>query len=124
MKIFLNSAHYQTQLKPFFIGLILFLCFAFLPREYLPQLALHEKLQHVIAFAGLTLLVVHKKIRPFSYLCLLLLLLGGLIELIQPLVQRSAEWEDILANFLGVAIVYLPTLVLKSIFKIAPPKRF
>lgn len=99
------------------VGIFIFLCLSFLPREYMPNMAIHEKMQHVLAFSCLTLLIIGQNKKNFTYLCLLILALGGIIELMQPFMHRSAEWSDMLANSIGVFIIYLPVLCFKLIRK-------
>jgi VanZ family protein len=60
-----------------------------------------DKVFHALAFGALVLPAA--LLRPDRLLVVLLFAIayGGLIELIQPLVGRSAEWADLLADALG-----------------------
>lgn len=63
-----------------------------------------DKLYHLVAFAALTFpsALLH---RPLSRVVLIFaILFGGLIELIQPYVGRTASWEDLLADILGALL--------------------
>ena len=82
-----------------------------------PNLSINDKMQHIIAFACWTLLVSIKPKRLFTYLCILILLIGGGVELAQSLFHRQAEWSDMIANCIGVLIVYIPVFLLKLIFE-------
>ncbi|MFD2739604.1 VanZ family protein [Sulfitobacter aestuarii] len=63
-----------------------------------------DKLYHFLAFAALTLPCA--ALYPRALLMILpgALLYGGVIELIQPSVGRSAEWMDFLADMLGTSV--------------------
>ena len=76
-----------------------------------------DKLNHAIAMAVVTV-IAFRVLRPVSLRAVLLaalyaLLLGALIELLQGTLTttRSAEWGDLLADAVGVALV-LPGLYL------------
>ena len=76
-----------------------------------------DKLNHVAAMAAVTV-IAFRVLRPVSLRAVLLaglyaLLLGALIELLQGTLTttRSAEWSDLLADAVGVALV-MPGLYL------------
>ncbi len=73
-----------------------------------PQLTLPlsgvDKLHHFASFAALVLPAVIARPRHALWLAPLAIGYGGLIELIQPQVGREAEWGDVIANTLGVAL--------------------
>lgn len=76
-----------------------------------------DKLNHAIAMAVVTV-IAFRTLRPVSPRAILLgglyaLLLGALIELLQGTLTttRSAEWGDLLADAVGVALV-MPGLYL------------
>ena len=74
------------------------------PLEKLPDVAGTDKTHHIIAYGLLaipTAIAVPKRI---WILATCYLLLGGIIELIQPLVNRYGEWLDFGANLCGVVI--------------------
>lgn len=62
-----------------------------------------DKLYHFASFAALVLPAVAAQPRHALWLAPLAIAYGGLIEIIQPQVGRSAEWGDFVANSLGVA---------------------
>ncbi|MCB1759992.1 MAG: VanZ family protein [Gammaproteobacteria bacterium] len=62
-----------------------------------------DKLNHFAAYAllGLLAYLARSGRAPWLLWPLLLTLYGGLIELLQPYVNRHAEWLDLAANGLG-----------------------
>ncbi|MCL4067565.1 hypothetical protein M3484_13390 [Pseudomonas sp. GX19020] len=83
-----------------------------MPGGALPQMPGSDKMQHFGAFALVALVVT--LLRPGWVLpvALVLVAYGGLIELIQPLVGRSRELADFVADSLGVAAGSLTGLIL------------
>lgn len=61
-----------------------------------------DKLAHFLAFAVLAMPMAYARRLPLWQIVLAGVAYGGLIELIQPHVGRSAEWGDLLADGLGV----------------------
>jgi len=72
------------------------------PLEQLPPAPGSDKIHHLIAYAALSLPAALRKPKFFWLIILGYLLFGGLIELIQPYVNRYGEWLDMLANCLGI----------------------
>ncbi len=60
-----------------------------------------DKVHHFLAFTTLTIWLPMQRPRDAFWLLPLAVLYGGLIELIQPYVNRWAEWEDFLADSIG-----------------------
>lgn len=79
---------------------------ALAPQANSPQLfALADKVVHTLAFAALALVGLRAYPRHTLIVCLLLIALGGLIEVVQgDTYTRSQEWEDFLADMLGVGL--------------------
>lgn len=71
-------------------------------------LPLSDKLLHALAFAILVLPLGWVRPRWWVGLALIALVFGGAIELLQPMVSRSAEWADWGADAIGVAVGLLP----------------
>ena len=63
-----------------------------------------DKLHHVLAFIGLALPVSLLRPRWLPLAVVLLAAYGGAIELIQPLVGRSCELADWLADLAGIGL--------------------
>lgn len=73
-----------------------------------PPLLLTDKQMHALAFFGLVLPLGWVRPRWALRIGLAALAFGGVIELVQPSVGRSAEWADLWADGLGVVIGLLP----------------
>ena len=97
--------------QPFARALFWVMCFAVLagalaPQEDIPPLfALADKVVHTLAFAALALVGLRAYPTHLLVVCALLIALGGLIEVVQGYTStRSQEWEDFLADILGVVL--------------------
>ena len=79
---------------------------ALAPQMDTPQLfALADKVAHTLAFAALALLGLRAYPRHILVVCTLLVALGGMIEIVQGYTStRSQEWEDFLADILGIVL--------------------
>jgi VanZ family protein len=106
---------------------ILFLSFA-PPSDFqgIPTFDNEDKLVHLLMYAGLTSMLIfdfrvavlnfNLKSFRFIFFCLVFpTLLGGIIEILQPLyfAPRSASWFDFLFDFFGVII----GLIFMNVFK-------
>lgn len=69
---------------------------------------LTDKQLHFLAFAALALPLGWVRPRWVLWLVPVALAYGGLIELVQPSVGRSADWGDLLADGLGIVAGVLP----------------
>jgi len=82
------------------------------PLYSLPSMPGTDKTHHLIAYACLTLPVSIGRPRHWLKIVALIILFGGVIELLQPYVNRYGEWLDLLANITGVLIgLVLSTLI-------------
>ena len=85
--------------------------FSLSPLDNLPEAPGSDKTHHFIAYAALAFPTALRKPRQWPIIILGFALYSGLIELIQPLVNRYGEWMDFLANigglFIGVALADL-----------------
>jgi VanZ family protein len=89
-----------------------------LPGRDLPQVGLSDKLEHVIAYAGMALTgcLAFPRLSGFLWLLVLLPALGIALEFCQMLVPgRSAEVADAVADAIGVLLVVLPALILQRL---------
>ena len=79
---------------------------ALAPQADSPQLfALADKVVHTLAFAVLALVGLRAYPSQVLVVCTLLVALGGLIEIVQGYTStRSQEWEDFLADILGIVL--------------------
>jgi len=74
-----------------------------------------DKTLHLVAYAALIFPAGLRRPRRISSIFLLFLLYSGLIELIQPYVNRCGEWLDLAANALGLACGLLLAEVLRRL---------
>jgi VanZ family protein len=72
------------------------------PLEKLPSAPGSDKLHHLIAYAALVFPIVLRKPRLWLFLVFFCIAYGGVIELVQPFVNRYGEWLDMVANSTGV----------------------
>ena len=96
---------YLIQKYWFQLTLILLVSIATLslwPAAHLPNVPGTDKTHHFIAYAALILPTALKQ--PKNYLTIIIgfIAFSGVIELIQPYVNRYGEWLDMLANTLGL----------------------
>ena len=82
-----------------------------LPLDALPPAPGTDKTHHFIAYAMLMLPTALRKPANWILLGLFFILYSGVIELIQPFVNRYGEWTDMLANSVGViCAAIIPTI--------------
>ena len=74
------------------------------PLPQLPDVTGSDKTHHIIAYAALAIPTAIATPRRVWLLATLYVLLGGMIELIQPFVNRYGEWLDFIANIFGVSL--------------------
>jgi VanZ family protein len=94
------------------ISTITFLSLMPLPET--PDMPGNDKLHHLIAYALLVFPAAWR--RPKNRICLYLFFIAysGAIELIQPFVNRTGEWLDLLANITGIVMgIVSATLLIK-----------
>ena len=76
-----------------------------------------DKVHHAIAFFALSVLLLALfERRRYAAVCVSLLVFGGAIEVAQYLMPygRSAEWEDLAADGLGVVLGLLASLAIRE----------
>jgi VanZ family protein len=73
-----------------------------LPGSSLPSVSGNDKTHHAIAYAALMFPTALKKPKHWLVIAFALLCFSGAIELIQPYVNRHADWLDLLANGGGI----------------------
>lgn len=74
------------------------------PLETLPSVPGSDKTHHFIAYGTLAFPMAFSRPKYWFFYILFFLLCGGLIELIQPYVNRYGEWLDMLANTVGLLL--------------------
>lgn len=73
------------------------------PLEKLPDVPGSDKTHHFIAYAVLTFPTALRKPKKWKFIGLFFIVYSGVIELLQPLVNRHGELLDMAANATGVA---------------------
>lgn len=83
------------------------------PVESLPSVPGTDKTHHFIAYGALAFPVA--LVRPQKWLLIIIGFLGysGAIELVQPFVNRYAEWMDLAANSLGLILAILLSSIIR-----------
>lgn len=74
-----------------------------LPLPALPPVPGKDKTLHLIAYAALMFPAGLRRPKHIPAIFLVFVLYSGMIELIQPYVNRYGEWLDLAANTLGLA---------------------
>lgn len=76
-----------------------------------------DKVYHLIGFAALLVPCAFLYRRALYYILPGAILFGGMIELLQPYVNRSGEWADFYADTAGVMLGAAIGLILRYIFR-------
>ena len=77
----------------------------------------NDKVYHLLAFASLVFPTALLRPRMLLAVATLALIYGGVIELVQPTVGRTAEYGDMLANALGVGLGILVGLAVQRLVR-------
>lgn len=72
------------------------------PVDKLPEMPGSDKIHHYIAYASLMLPLALRRPKGWLWIGLLFFAWSGAIELIQPYMNRYAEWGDLAANGAGL----------------------
>lgn len=81
-----------------FVLLIIISFLSLYPAKELPAVLGTDKTHHFIAYAALMFPAALRKPKHGKVYALMFVTYSGLIELIQPFVNRYGEWLDLLAN--------------------------
>ncbi|PKH02817.1 hypothetical protein CXF72_09535 [Psychromonas sp. MB-3u-54] len=82
----------------------------------LPSVPGGDKMHHFIAYALLMFPVALKKPQHWLLIALFFLCLSGGIELLQPLVGRTNDWLDLVANWSGIMFSILFAQLIHRVF--------
>ena len=99
--------------------IFLLLVIAFLslyPLPKLPELPGTDKTHHLVAYFFLALPTGLKKPNKWVLFIFLFIIFGGIIEIIQPYVNRYGEWLDFFANTIGIICGFFVGLILNNKF--------
>ncbi|NJK56577.1 MAG: VanZ family protein [Pleurocapsa sp. SU_5_0] len=110
-----------TWIKKYWIFYTLFILtlitiFSLRPLATLPPVPGTDKIHHFIAYATLMLPTALRKPKYWLVIVLLFIACSGLIELIQPYVNRYCDLKDLLANIAGLACGLIIAEILKRLF--------
>lgn len=101
------------------VSILLFFIALLLPVEYIPLDTSQDKYHHAFFFFGLTILLYLCTHLRFWILCIFMLILASSSELSQMLApQRSSNWEDLKADFYGIAAAFLSILLFSFIRRV------
>lgn len=106
-----------AQAAGFVVGWLIISLATLLPAENLPPAPGSDKLHHVIGFGGWALMCAFGPLKRFLYMALFIVFWGGMVELIQPSVNRYGEWLDFYADAFGVVLTIALTLLFQYFFK-------
>ena len=87
-----------------------------MPLPSLPDVPGSDKTHHLIAYAALMLPAFFANHKTKGVLMALFALWSGVIELVQPYVNRYGEWLDFGANTLGLIIGAILGVILKKVY--------
>jgi len=76
-----------------------------------------DKLYHLIGFAALMIPAAVLYRRALRWLLPSAIAFGGLIEILQPYVNRQAEWADFFADGFGAILGVIIGLILRRLFR-------
>ncbi|MCI5123826.1 MAG: VanZ family protein [Candidatus Electrothrix sp. AR5] len=74
------------------------------PLESLPLVPGGDKTHHLVAYATLVFPVALRRPKLWQLIVVLFMAYSGLIELVQPFVNRYGEWLDMAANIIGLSV--------------------
>tara|TARA_B110001454_G_scaffold178181_1_gene170911 strand:- start:157 stop:435 length:279 start_codon:yes stop_codon:yes gene_type:complete len=84
------------------------------PLPELPEFSGTDKTHHLVAYFILALPSGLRKPKKWALFIFLFILFGGVIEMIQPYVNRYGEWLDFFANTIGVLIGFFSGVILNK----------
>ncbi|MFK8049344.1 MAG: VanZ family protein [Halioglobus sp.] len=85
------------------------------PLGSLPDFPGSDKTHHIVAYSALMFPTALRKPKHWQFIGLCFICWSGLIELVQPYVNRYGEWQDLAANTLGIFCGFLIANLLVSI---------
>ena len=94
--------------------LVLVTALSLWPLPHLPEVPGSDKTHHLIAYAALAFPVALRSPNRWLFIVMAIMLYGGMIELVQPFVNRYGEWMDFFAVKLDVSIFSLCGRLMES----------
>lgn len=95
------------------VVLVLITLGSLFPVEHLPAAPGSDKTHHLIGYCALMLPIAMRRPKYWLAFALFFIVWSGLIELIQPYVNRYGEWLDMLANACGIVIAIIISQILR-----------
>lgn len=110
-----------TLIRRYWISLTIFILtlitvLSLRPLDKLPPFPGGDKIHHFIAYAVLMLPTALKKPDYWVIISLGFICWSGIIELLQPYINRYGELQDLLANVLGLVFGWITAELLQKIF--------
>ena len=87
------------------------------PLDSLPSAPGSDKIHHLIAYAALVFPVALRQPNRWMWFVVFFIGYSGLIEVIQPYVNRYGEWLDMLANTAGVVCGVVLAIAIRTVRK-------
>nr|CRH07209.1 Conserved protein of unknown function [Candidatus Magnetococcus massalia] len=87
------------------------------PLSQLPALPGSDKTHHIIAYSALMFPTALRRPKGWMLIAAFFILHGGLIELLQPYVNRYGEWLDMAANTAGILCGVILAAMANHFFK-------
>ncbi len=106
--------NYWIVITLFLLFIITFLSLS--PQPSLPDVPGTDKTHHFIAYAALMFGVALRKPKNWLFIALFCCCWSGVIELIQPYVNRYGEWLDLAANVGGLMCGVILANIINWIF--------
>ena len=91
--------------------LLIITCLSVFPLQTLPTAPGSDKTHHLIAYFFLAFPSGLKRPKKWVLLVCLFMIFGGVIEIIQPYVNRNGEWLDFFVNTIGVILGFFVGIV-------------
>ena len=107
---------YWRSLSLFCLTVITIL--SLLPLAELPPVPGTDKTHHFIAYGLLMFPTALRKPKNWQIIVLFFIGWSGIIELIQPYVNRYGEWQDLAANIIGLICGFLAVQIIKWLIPI------
>lgn len=86
------------------------------PIQQLPSVPGSDKTHHFISYALLFFPVALARPKHWLFIGLFFAIFSGIIELIQPYVNRYGEWMDLLANCIGLFCGFIMAWLISKYF--------
>ena len=91
--------------------------FSLIPLPALPEVPGSDKTHHLVSYALVVFPIALRKPQYWLLFVVTIAVWSGVIELIQPFVNRYGEWLDLLANVAGLCIGCIVGMMIKRILR-------